>query len=68
MPRHEAAVVDLPEWISASPHRPCPICGGITECSRLEDEQLVRCCNTVSDRPLLPDGWLHRLTGQPHPM
>ena len=62
MPRYGAPVLDAPEWIGASVEHPCPICGATSACSRLEAEPLARCCMTVSERPILPDGWLHALT------
>jgi hypothetical protein len=61
MSRHVYPIADVPEWVEASSTRPCPVCGGTSGCSILEDGEFVRCLEVVCDWPVLSGGWLHRL-------
>lgn len=62
MSRYAGLVADVPEWVSVSLERPCPVCGASTECTILEDDVFARCVNVVCERPVLTGGWLHRLS------
>jgi hypothetical protein len=61
MSRYGAATIDAAEWVRVSPEEPCPVCGAVSECRVLEDGEFACCCATVSEWPILTDGWLHRL-------
>jgi hypothetical protein len=41
---------------------PCPTCGGDEGCSMRDCGEYLRCMVTVSSRPILGGGWLHRLS------
>ena len=62
MSRFAGATIDVPEWVSVTGERPCPVCGSFTECSILEDDGFARCVNVVCERPVLTGGWIHRLS------
>ena len=51
------------EWREVSFAHPCPVCQATTGCTLLEDGEFIRCVTTISERPLLTGGWLHRLAG-----
>ncbi len=51
------------EWLEVSLTDPCPACQATSECTRLEDGEFIRCVTTISERPLLTGGWLHRVAG-----
>jgi hypothetical protein len=63
--RHEVArhgpAIDA-DWDGVSEHRPCPVCGAESECSRHVGDAFVSCARRPSDWPLTNGGWLHRLT------
>jgi hypothetical protein len=61
MPRYAHAAVDVPEWVETSPVRPCPVCGGTSQCSIHEDGEFARCLEVICDWPVLTGGWLHRI-------
>jgi hypothetical protein len=48
-------------WVEVSVAEPCRICGATRECTTVESGEFARCINTVSERPVLDGGWLHRL-------
>jgi hypothetical protein len=42
---------------------PCPVCQATSGCTLLEDGEFIRCVTTISERPLVTGGWLHRVAG-----
>ena len=62
MSRYTIPDAEQPEWVEVSLARPCRVCGAVSECTVLESEEFAHCIRTVSDRPVLDGGWLHRLT------
>jgi hypothetical protein len=62
MPRYGPATAEAAAWVRVSPEDPCPVCGAASECRVLEDGEFACCCATVSERPILTEGWLHRRT------
>ena len=51
------------EWSEVSSAHPCPACQATSGCTLLEDGEFIRCVTTISERPVLTGGWLHRVAG-----
>jgi hypothetical protein len=62
MARYVGSTIDVPEWVTVSADRLCPVCGASSGCSLLEYDGLVCCVNIVCERPVLNGGWLHQLS------
>jgi hypothetical protein len=61
MTRRWTATDEGIQWDTVGPRRPCPVCGGTSDCGLAEDGQLVVCQATVSAMPVRGGGWLHVL-------
>lgn len=53
--------IDEPEWVGASPQRPCPVCAATDGCRTMASDDFVCCLRIVCDWPVVTGGWLHRL-------
>lgn len=49
------------EWRVVSEIRPCPVCGGESDCKTRVLEDFASCTRKPSDWPLTNGAWLHRL-------
>ena len=61
MARYATPDTEQLEWVEVSLAQPCRVCGGVSECTMLENGEFAHCIQTVSERPVLDRGWLHRL-------
>jgi hypothetical protein len=61
MLRYETSANEELEWREVSLADPCPACQATSGCTLLEDGEFIRCVTTLSERPLLAGGWLHRV-------
>ena len=50
------------EWRVVSEIRPCPICGGSSDCKTRVLDDFASCMREPSDWPLTNGAWLHRLS------
>ena len=50
------------EWRVVSEIRPCPVCGGSSDCKTHSLDDFASCTREPSDWPLTNGAWLHRLS------
>jgi len=59
-----AASAPIEEWRVVSEIRPCPICGGTSDCKTHAADDFASCTREPSEWPLTNGAWLHRVTSE----
>ncbi|MFZ5895085.1 MAG: hypothetical protein ACOY0T_28755 [Myxococcota bacterium] len=52
------------EWRVVSEIRPCPVCGGNTDCKTHALDDFASCTRQPSEWPLTNGAWLHRVNSE----
>ncbi|MGC4087888.1 MAG: hypothetical protein QM756_08325 [Polyangiaceae bacterium] len=52
------------EWRIVSEVRPCPVCGGTSDCKLHTFDDFASCSREPSEWPLTNGAWLHRLSSE----
>ena len=59
-----AAPAPIEEWRVVSDIRPCPICGGTSDCKTHGADDFASCTREPSEWPLTNGAWLHRVASE----